>query len=144
MPDHDNRTGWIVGFGCTIALIAFLIWLLTGCSWFGGSQRTEAAQAAVREKLDAITEDGLVTPDEARDYFALVKEAWKVEKEEAQTGMDKVLTGLATGSVPAAIAAIILNMIRNNKSKREWGTPDAPKDAISLELQTKGVIAPKA
>jgi hypothetical protein len=143
MPDCDNRRGWIITILVSIALISGIVWLCTGCSLLGGSQRTAAAHAAVEQKLAEIQADGVVTPEEAQVYVSVVREAWKIEKEETAGGFEDVLKGFATGSVPAGIAALLLNVFRNRKSEKEWGTPDAPKDAVSLELQTKGVIAPK-
>lgn len=37
--NHSNRTGWIVGFGVTIALVVFLVWLVTGCAALGGGSQ---------------------------------------------------------------------------------------------------------
>jgi hypothetical protein len=124
--DPKNRTGiwWAVG---GVALIAFLIWLIAACSALGGSPRTSAAHAAVEQKLQEIQADGVVTPEESQAYIDAVKAAWKVEQEETKFGWEDILKGFATGSVPAGIAALLLNVFRNRKEKRDWGTPDAPK-----------------
>lgn len=125
--DHDNRTGWIVGLGCAILLGIVLVWLIAGCSMLGGTQCTHAAQAAVEQKWTEINVDGVVTPDETKAYLDAVRAALQVEKEESKTGWDGILTGFATGSVPAGLAALLLNMFRNKREEKVWGTPENPK-----------------
>ena len=98
---------------------------LAGCSLIGGKESDDARQR-MEAYYDKMVEDGVTTPDEWAEYTKLAQRWLDLAKGEASSGWDAFLEGMASGSVPAAGAAVALHYIRNRREKKVWGTPTGP------------------
>lgn len=114
------------GYACRIAGICAIALMLAGCVTSGDLR--EVADSVAR--FEATLDDTTKTTEEVKAQAKETAEEIKVVAEKVEERTEGFVNGLgssAEGGLVGLAGAALVYFLRNQREKKMWGTPDAPK-----------------
>jgi hypothetical protein len=134
------------GYACRIAGICAMALLLAGCA-AGAFQKSDAAKAALEQRLTEIQADGVVTPEEWASYQQLAGVYYTQLKEDtSKAGVgwaEAALAALAVFVPGGAALAGTINAYRNAREKTMWNTPEHQRAFEEKVAKIEAMMAAK-